>query len=422
MKILRNFIIIVILSIGHVSLERVSFEGHKMLKLIPTTQKHLELIDQLQHNPDFDLLNRIALESPVFVVLSPLSLIKYSALFNENKIEYKIIDSNIQRKLDLQEKSMNRTRRDVRSIVGKFARYSEINSYIDEVVLEESEIAASYVAGATSENRIVKAIVFRTSTSNRGIFIDCGFHAREWIAVSSCIWLIDQIYKAYDNNDADMRAILAKYEIHIIPLVNPDGYEYSHTTNRMWRKNRKVNAGSSCVGVDLNRNFGFQWMTAGASSNPCSETYAGPSADSELETKDIQRSILSRKGFWDAYLTIHTYGQYWLTSWSYTTDYPADYDDIKLAADKGAAALKSLYGTDYTTGHSGVLFGRLAGVSDDWAKGVAEVKYAATLELSPGDGTSDASFGFALPEDRVPKVGQELYAGVVGYIKHVGNL
>lgn len=27
----------------------------------------------------------------------------------------------------------------------------------------------------------------------------------------------------------------------------------------MWRKNRKPNSGSSCVGTDLNRNFGFQW-------------------------------------------------------------------------------------------------------------------------------------------------------------------
>ena len=38
------------------------------------------------------------------------------------------------------------------------------------------------------------------------------------------------MYRAFDNGDADMLAILAKYEIHIVPLVNPDGYEFSHTT------------------------------------------------------------------------------------------------------------------------------------------------------------------------------------------------
>ncbi|CAF1085489.1 unnamed protein product, partial [Brachionus calyciflorus] len=181
------------------------------------------------------------------------------------------------------------------------------------------------------------------------------------------------------------------------------------------------NSGSSCIGTDLNRNFGYQWLTGGSSTNPCSDTYAGPSADSELETKAIEKAILNKNGYWDAYLTIHTYGQYWLTSWSYTTAYPTDYTDLKLAADKGAAAIKALFGTQYTTGHSGVLFGRLSGVSDDWAKGQANIKYATTLELSPGSGTTDASYGFALPEDRVPRVGKELYAGVVAYIKHIEN-
>ncbi len=60
--------------------------------------------------------------------------------------------------------------------------------------------------------------------------------------------------------------------------------------------------------------------------------------------------------------------------------------------------IKISKGTKFTVGHSGQLFGRLSGVSDDWAKGNATVKYAYTMELAPGDGTPDASFGFTLPE------------------------
>lgn len=120
-----------------------------------------------------------------------------------------------------------------------------------------------------------------------------------------------------------------------------------------------------------------------------------------METKGIERAILTKPGFWDAYLTIHTFGQYWLTSWSYTTDYPSDFDDLLLAANKGAAALKTLYGTEYTTAHSAVIFGVLSGVSDDWARGKANIKYATTIELSPGKDTPDASFGHTLPEDRL---------------------
>ena len=83
----------------------------------------------------------------------------------------------------------------------------------------------------------------------------------------------------------------------------------------MWRKNRRVNAGSSCIGVDLNRNFGYQWMVAGASNNPCSDTYAGPTPDSEQEAKAVEGVINSKLGTWDAFFTIHTYGQFWFTPW-----------------------------------------------------------------------------------------------------------
>ena len=62
---------------------------------------------------------------------------------------------------------------------------------------------------------------------------------------------------------------------YIAPLLNPDGYEYSHTDDRMWRKNRSPPPpGSRCYGVDLNRNWDVIGFGAGAtSSNPCSETY-----------------------------------------------------------------------------------------------------------------------------------------------------
>jgi len=56
----------------------------------------------------------------------------------------------------------------------------------------------------------------------------------------------------------------------------------------------------------LNRNFGFQWLTGGSSTNPCSDTFAGPRADSELETQAVENAILAKKDQWDAYLTLHT--------------------------------------------------------------------------------------------------------------------
>lgn len=74
----------------------------------------------------------------------------------------------------------------------------------------------------------------------------------------------------------------------------------------MWRKNRRPNSGS-CVGTDLNRNFGYQWNTGGSSSNPCLDTYHGGSPMSENEAKALQNYMTGKK--WDTYLTVHSFGQ-----------------------------------------------------------------------------------------------------------------
>ena len=94
--------------------------------------------------------------------------------------------------------------------------------------------------------------------------------------------------------------VLEKFDFHIIPVVNPDGYAYSHKTDRMWRKNRESTGSMACFGVDVNRNFdvGFgeigtvgsyvDWM---ASNNSCDIMYHGPNSFSSSEAKGIQSAI-----------------------------------------------------------------------------------------------------------------------------------
>jgi murein tripeptide amidase MpaA len=65
--------------------------------------------------------------------------------------------------------------------------------------------------------------------------------------------MINELLKP-ENKD-----ITDKLNIHILPMANPDGYEYSRNNDRHWRKNRGINPGSTCKGVDLNRNWGFHW-------------------------------------------------------------------------------------------------------------------------------------------------------------------
>ena len=67
----------------------------------------------------------------------------------------------------------------------------------------------------------------------------------------------------------------------IVPVVNPDGFVYSQTTDAAWRKNSPARA------VDLNRNHGAAWGGAGASTAPSSRTYRGPAPFSERESQAV---------------------------------------------------------------------------------------------------------------------------------------
>jgi murein tripeptide amidase MpaA len=146
------------------------------------------------------------------------------------------------------------------SIVGKFARYNEIQSYLDDVTKQNSDIASTYIAGQTYEKRNLRVLVLKTSTSKRNVWLDCGIHAREWITPATCVWMINNLINEHRANSKS--SLLNYFEFHILPLLNPDGYEYSHSTYRMWRKNRNPNSGSSCIGTDLNRNYGFKGMVS----------------------------------------------------------------------------------------------------------------------------------------------------------------
>ena len=66
----------------------------------------------------------------------------------------------------------------------------------------------------------------------------------------------------------------------------------------------------------------------GASTNPCSETYAGPFQDSEPETRSLQKFINQISPNWDAYLTFHSYGQYWIYPWGFASHMPDDYIEL----------------------------------------------------------------------------------------------
>ena len=133
--------------------------------------------------------------------------------------------------------------------------------------------------------------------------------------------VIGKLVVLFKSDGADCAEnVLTNIDWYIVPLLNPDGYEFSHTIDRFWRKNRRPPPdGSECYGVDLNRNFDIGYGL-GASTNPCEEVYQGPDPLSEPEVLALTSLAARLNTSLLAYISLHAYGQSWLTPWGYKPD------------------------------------------------------------------------------------------------------
>ncbi|XP_063243270.1 carboxypeptidase B-like [Bacillus rossius redtenbacheri] len=300
----------------------------------------------------------------------------------------------------------------------RYHRYKDIDSYLDYLANTYTDICQTEVIGKTSQGRDMKLL--KVSTGGKGkpaIWIDGGIHGREWISPASATYVLLQLVEFREQHSE----LLDSVDWYILPVANPDGYEYSHTKDRLWRKTRSAGTphrrkdgkkARTCYGVDPNRNWDFHWRE-GVAGEACREDFAGLRAFSEPETRAMSDYILARRRDIKVYLTLHSYSQMWLVPWGYQDEKPRDYYDMYVLAEKGVKALEAVRGTDYLLGTAAELMYTSAGGSDDWAKGAAGVKYSYSVEL-PDTG----QHGFVLPAAQIEPVGQETWAAVKAIAAH----
>jgi hypothetical protein len=221
-------------------------------------------------------------------------------------------------------------------------------------------------------------------------------HAREPGGMSQLIFYMWYLLENHANN-SEVAAIIANTELYFIPCLNPDGYLFNEATDPqgggLWRKNRRDNQDGS-FGVDLNRNYGYNWGydDNGSSPDGFTETYRGTNPFSEPETQLI-RDFVNSKDFKIA-LNYHTFGNLLIYPWGY--DYSIYTPDSALYADYGR--LLTTYNS-YSFGTADQTVGYIVnGSSDDWMYGEQTTK-PKIFAMTPECG--DASFGFWPPANEI---------------------
>jgi len=258
------------------------------------------------------------------------------------------------------------------------------------------------VVGRTGEGRDIRVVKLNTANSSLPtIFIDAGIHAREWISPASILFFIERAVKKLHKGKGQRD--VAAFQWHIVPLANPDGYEYTRSTDRMWRKNTVINPKSSCIGVDLNRNFP-EGYGIGASTDPCSEVYQGSAPFSERESRALRDYLHSLPNVTVA-VSVHSFGNVLIYPWGYKVEQHARRAPLAALAHAISGAIKEKTAEVYQPGTAKEVFGTwglAGGATDDWYI-TQGIPYSYTFELPEYD-EAGRPHGFILPASNIVRV------------------
>ncbi len=239
-------------------------------------------------------------------------------------------------------------------------------------------------------------------------------HAREPIGMQHLLYYMWYLLENY-SSDPSVKALVDNTKMYFVPVFNVDGYTYNITTNPagggMWRKNR-LNNGDGSFGVDINRNYGYEWGYDDNGSSPLTadETYRGTAPFSEPETR-MMKHFCESHNFLIA-LNYHSFSNLFLYAWGWSAEPTPDNTLLSTYAGLMTKENNYAYGPGYTTIYP------TNGGSDDWMYGEQTTK-PMILSYTPESGSS--SDGFWPVQDRIIPLCQENMLASITAARLAGN-
>ncbi|XP_011701633.1 PREDICTED: zinc carboxypeptidase-like [Wasmannia auropunctata] len=392
--------------VGLAAAEKALYNNYKVFRMIPTTETQLEVLQEFENTvyDGFSFWNSPSVVNKnVDMMVAPHKVPEFYEKMGQIGIPYEIYIKDVQKLID-------ETTPQTRSKAFDFTSYhtlDEIYKNLDDLAKQYPDKVQTVVGGKTYEGREIKGVKVSFKPNNPGIFIEGGIHAREWISPATCMYILHQLLT---SNDPDVRELADSNDWYIFPSFNPDGYVYTHTTDRLWRKTRKPYG--ICRGSDPNRNWDYKWNTGGASSFPCAETYAGSAPFSDVETKSASEYIKTISDKFYAYISFHSFSQLLMFPYGHTKAHLENYEELYAIGTKAITALKKRYGTSYVTGNVAETIYIATGSTVDYVKGTYGKPIAYTYELR-----DQGRYGFLLPPDQIIPTGEETLDSLVAMFK-----
>jgi len=424
LPVTMKFVLVLLLTVA--SAYAFKYTGYRTMEVGPLkTEDEIKfingLIDHDERVKQVILLNdAVVAKTPLILVVAPDIHVQVQDMLTETNIPFTVLDHDAQASFDANMKDNEERLLKIKNFRDDptqfdhtaYLRYADQVAWINSKA-QTNPIATAFNLGASYGNRQIRGMTINANTNLPGVWIDSNIHAREWISSATVLYIIDEILT---GTSADAVYLRQNYRWYFVPNLNPDGYEYTHTNDRLWRKTRSPNAGSTCVGTDPNRNWASNWCGEGASNSPCSDTYCGARAFSEAETTAARNYLQNIRAHTQVFVSVHCYSNFWLVPWGGYSSKPSDYSDLMRVGNAAATAIRGVNGLQFTVGTPPDILYVASGGSFDWAKESNGMKWAYSPELRPA---TQAQGGFNIPASNIVPSGREIFAAFVAMLRAI---
>ncbi|KAK9708603.1 Carboxypeptidase activation peptide [Popillia japonica] len=363
----------------YIGSEYTSHDGLKTYEVYPQNQQQLEFLITLVQNRGYDVRSISQVPgAPSTIMVAPAAQAHFVRILNKSNISHSVLTENLENVLQVERSLQNQIEKSSEGIISfrQYQRYNAIIAYLVKLSEIYPDIVSLEPPGITYEGRKVQAIKIGTRV----------------------LYLIQELVEKSEN-----RYMIEEVDWYIIPLLNPDGYEYSHEHERYWRKNRFPHKDiPGCVGVDLNRNFDLHWTSSARCNN---DAYSGERPFDQKESQYLRDFVQRYSNNTKLYVTVHSFGNLILYPWGYTKQLPANAKELKELSVKVRDAIANKSGTGYLYGSISHFpgLGPVFGSSVDWVKGAAGVNLSYAIEL-PG-----RKYGFEVPPSEIINICNETF-------------
>ncbi|CAH0546620.1 unnamed protein product [Brassicogethes aeneus] len=273
----------------------------------------------------------------------------------------------------------------------KYYNLEEIYKWMKNLPNENPETVKLFNIGETYEKRNIFGVHISKnhSAGNKAIVIEANSNAREWITSAVTTYICNALLKSPEKH---LRSFAESYDWYILPIANPDGFAYTKTIARLWRKTRTPHS-LMCYGTDFNKN----WNPEFSASNPCSESYQGPSSLSDNSVKNLAQFISTLRGRLAGYIAINSNAQM-------TTE---KYKKTKKASQFSATVS---FGNKYKEGNILIGIDNESQGSSSWVRNNFGNVISTIIQIR-----DIGRYGFLIPSSQIIPVGEK----VLDIIRHL---